>query len=162
MNEVRCDNATGGQASAGCVIPWYASAVQYSTASYPEMASHVSRAQASGLPGGSFAAPLFRTTNQTIIDRNRNLACGNPPQVDGKTCDEYPLASSYEGLSAGGTRRTFSGCSFSGIPSATGPAGVSVCMIAANQNNAHGGLHTQFYRAERMLDGDPFRVLVVS
>lgn len=159
MSEIRCDNATAGNASVGCVVPWYASALIYSQSSYPDLASHVSRAQASGLPGATFEAPLTRTTNDTIINQNRAMACGDAPSITGKSCDEYPIARSYEGLTSGGTRRTFDDCSFD-LPRATGPTGVSVCMITATENNAQGGLNTQFFRRERVLDGDPFRVLI--
>ncbi|MEV0615373.1 hypothetical protein AB0I81_18795 [Nonomuraea sp. NPDC050404] len=159
MSEIRCDNATAGNASIGCVVPWYASELIYSQSSYPSLASHVSRAQASGLPGATFDAPLTRTTNDTIINTNRNLACGDAPSISGLSCDEYPIARSYEGLSSGGTRRTFDNCNFN-LPRQTGPTGVSVCMITATENNAQGGLNTQFFRRERVLDTDPFRVTI--
>lgn len=158
LNEFRCDNATVGRATVGCVVPWYASELVYSSASYPSLASHVQRAQASGLPGATFANPLTRTENDTIINTNRNLACGDAPSITGLSCDEYPIARSREGLSSGGTRRTFDGCQMPNVSSGTGPTGVSVCMITATENNAQGGLNTQFFRAERVLDGDPFRV----
>ncbi|MFD6152958.1 hypothetical protein [Streptomyces sp. NPDC060243] len=45
-----------------------------------------------------------------------------------------------------------------GVPSGTGPSGVSACMIKAQENNAQGGLNTQFFRRERVLLHDPFRV----
>ncbi len=160
-NNVRCDNATAGNARVGCVVPWYASALQYSQSANPTLASHVSQAQASGLPGATFAAPLVRTTNPAVITQNRTQACGDAPSIQSLSCDEYPIATSYQGLSAGGTRRTFDGCSFN-LPRQTGPAGVSVCMIAATDNNSQGGTNTQFFRGQRMLDGDPFRVLVVA
>jgi hypothetical protein len=163
MDQIRCDNATGANgfraARVGCVIPWYASAVVYSASAYSSLASHVARAQASGLPGNSFAAPLVRTTNQATIDTNRNLACGKAPSITGLSCDEYPLASSLQGLSAGGTLRSFSGCQIN-APQATGPTGASACMITATENSAQGGIMAGFYYDERVLDGDPFRVLV--
>ncbi|MFC8521106.1 hypothetical protein [Streptomyces sp. NPDC057257] len=160
LNEFRCDNATVGRANVGCVVPWYASELVYGSASYPSLASHVQQAQASGLPGATFANPLTRTEDDTIIRTNRNLACGDAPSITGLSCDEYPIARSREGLSSGGTRRTFDGCQMPNVSSGTGPTGVSVCMITATENNAQGGLNTQFFRAERVLDGDPFRVTV--
>ncbi|MGW2254745.1 NucA/NucB deoxyribonuclease domain-containing protein [Kitasatospora sp. NPDC001660] len=160
-NDVRCDNATAGNPYVGCVVPWYAAPVSYSQAANPTLAGHVSRAQASGLPGATFEAPLYRTTNDAINNANRTQACGDAPSIAGLSCDEYPLASSYQGLSAGGTRRTFDGCNFS-LPSQTGPTGVSVCMIAEGDNNSQGGIMSQFYRWQRVLDGDPFRVLVLT
>ncbi|GHH29554.1 hypothetical protein GCM10018780_87760 [Streptomyces lanatus] len=143
------------------MVPWYASAVYYSRAANPELASHVSRAQASGLPGATFEAPLTRTTDPAVNQDNRDKACGDAPSVTGKSCDEYPVASSYQGLSAGGTRRTFDGCGFPGIPAGQGPTGVSVCMINATENSSQGGLHSAMYRSERVLDKDPFRVEVI-
>lgn len=80
--------------------------------------------------------------------------------MEGKSCDEYPVATSKQGLSRGGTRRTFDDCGFPDIPSGTGPTGVSICMITARDNNSQGGSNTQFYRSERVLDGDPFRVTI--
>ena len=160
MTDIRCDNATGANGfnprTVGCVVPWYASAVTYDYASTPWLAYHVSKAITSGLPGGTFAQPLTRTTNQAIIDRNRALACGDAPSIPGWSCDEYPLASTNQGLSAGGTRRTFDSCSLN-FPRETGPVGVSVCMIPLSENNSQGGTQANFYYRERVLDGDPFR-----
>ncbi|WP_162890224.1 NucA/NucB deoxyribonuclease domain-containing protein [Streptomyces olivoreticuli] len=161
MNDIRCDNATPGKPKVGCVVPWYPSAVQYSKSRNPTLASHVARAQASGLPGATFQAPLRRTTNETIIDENRNKACGDAPSLEGKSCDEYPLASTLQGLSSGGERRTFDDCSFD-LPQQTGPVGVSVCMINDGDNRAQGGLQSQLYMRERVLDRDPFWVEVVD
>jgi len=76
------------------------------------------------------------------------------------SCDEYPIARSKEGLSAGGTRRTCDGCQIPNVSADTGPTGVSVCMITATENNAQGGLNTQFFRAERVLQDDRFKVTV--
>lgn len=159
MSEIRCDNATVGNTKTGCVVPWYASALYYDPVLYPTLAAHVRIAQASGLPGATFENPLYRTEVQEIIDENRRLACDDAPSVPNFSCDEYPIATSYQGLSAGGTRRTFDGCGFN-LPRATGPDGVSVCMIEETDNHAQGGLNTQFFRRERVLDGDPFRVIV--
>jgi hypothetical protein len=164
LREIRCDNATGAAgasrpARVGCVVYWYASAALYSQSSYPSLASHVSRAQGSGLPGASFAAPLTRTTNQTTINTNRNRACGSAPSIAGKSCDEYPLATSNQGLAAGGTLRTFDGCNIN-APRQTGPTGASACMITASENNAQGGIMTTFNYNWRVLNGDPFRVLI--
>ena len=49
----------------------------------PELADHVTKAQASGLP-----SRLTRTEDQTVIDSNRTKACGSAPSVPGKSCDE--------------------------------------------------------------------------
>jgi hypothetical protein len=163
MNEIRCDNAVGANgfrpARVGCVVPWYPDTTYYSRSSYPSLASHVSRAQASGLPGSSFAAPLWRTTSNSINTANRNLACGDAPSIAGLSCDEYPLASTYNGLAFGGTRRSFPNCNIN-APQATGPSGASACMITATENNAQGGLMAKFYYDSRVLDADPYLIAI--
>jgi hypothetical protein len=161
MDDIRCDNAVPGATSVGCVVPWYAPAVSYSLSWNPTLASHVQQAQNSGLPGATFGAPLTRTTDPAIVNENRTKACGDAPSIEGKSCDEYPLASTYQGLSADGERRTFDGCSFD-LPRQTGAQGVSVCMINQSDNNAQGGIMSAFYKSERVLDKDAYRVLVVD
>jgi hypothetical protein len=65
---------------------------------------------------------------------------------------------SAEGLTSGGTHRTFSGCQFT-YPITTGPTGVSVCMIPKPQQDSQGGTHTGFASSWRVLPGDPFRIV---
>jgi hypothetical protein len=162
LEEISCDNATGANGSrparVGCVVWWFPALVLYSQSSYPSLASHVSRAQASGLPGATFANPLNRTSDPTIVNTNRNLACGDAPSIAGLSCDEHPLASTYQGLAFGGSRRTFTGCNINAPTGVTGPTGASACMITATQNNAQGGIMAAFYYDNRVLEGDPFRV----
>lgn len=159
LNEFRCDNATAGRPAVGCVVPWFPSILKYSKAKTPNLVRHVTLAQASGLPGKTFEAPLKRSTNPVVNVQNRTLACGDAPSIAGKSCDEYPFATTHNGLYRnGGTRRTFTDCDLPNIPSGTGATGVSICMIPEGEQNVQGGTNTQFYRAERMLDQDPFRV----
>ncbi|MFF5257163.1 hypothetical protein ACFY4K_34810 [Streptomyces leeuwenhoekii] len=159
LDDFRCDNATNGRAGVGCVVSWFPSLLTYSQAKTPNLVRHVTLAQASGLPGATFDAPLERATSPIVSVQNRTLACGDAPSITGKSCDEYPFASSNNGLYRnGGTRRTFTDCDLPNIPSGTGSKGVSVCMIPETEQNIQGGTNTQFYRAERVLDKDPFRV----
>ncbi|MDX2827604.1 hypothetical protein PV416_42745 [Streptomyces ipomoeae] len=130
LNEFRCDNATAGRATVGCVVPWYASELVYSSASYPSLASHVQRAQASGLPGATFANPLTRTEDDTIINTNRQMACGDAPSITGLSCDEYPIARSREGLSSGGTRRTFDRCQIPNVSAVRNSSHVSDLLLS--------------------------------
>ncbi|MDI6104682.1 hypothetical protein QLQ12_39435 [Actinoplanes sp. NEAU-A12] len=164
MNDIRCDNAVGGYLQnpvrVGCVVPWYPAPVYYDSSRNPTLADHVRQAQASGLPGGTVTAPLYRSTDAAVERTNRRLACGNPPSIPGKNCDEYPLATTYNGLSAGGSLRSFPGCNIS-APSGSGPLGASACMIAEGDNHAQGGIMSGFYYWERVLDWDPFVVTVL-
>lgn len=165
MSDIDCDNATGANgarpARVGCVVWWYPATVYYSRSSYPSLASHVSRAQGSGLPGTTFANPLNRNTTATA-NTNRTLACGDAPSISGKSCDEYPLASTYQGLAYGGSRRTFTGCNIKAPTGVTGPTGASACMITASENNAQGGIMAAFNYDNRVLNGDPFLVNISS
>ncbi|MCC9738399.1 hypothetical protein [Streptomyces sp. MNU89] len=162
-DHIRCDNATGGRwRTVGCVVPWYAPTLTYSRSDYPGLASHVDRAQKSGLPGATAEAPLIRTTDAAVINTNRTRACGDAPSLTGLSCDEYPFATTRQGLSNGGERRTFDGCSFTGLPTQTGSKGVSVCMIPVRDQNAQGGLNSAFYTQQRVLDGDRFTVKIVG
>ncbi|MEI5100882.1 hypothetical protein RB200_23070 [Streptomyces sp. PmtG] len=156
FKQFRCDNATAARPEVGCVVPWYPSDLRYSQARTPDLARHVTLAQNSGLP-----KRLHRTTDASVIKKNRDLACDDRPSVTGKSCDEYPVATSKEGLSSGGKRRTFDGCSYSDIPSGSGSKGASACAIAEGDNRSQGGTNTQFYRAERVLQGDPFDVVII-
>ncbi|MFJ7159208.1 hypothetical protein ACIQUQ_30260 [Streptomyces sp. NPDC101118] len=160
LDEFRCDTATPGRTSTGCVVPWYASALIYRKSSTPQLASHITRAQGSGLPGATFARPLHRSLDPDVWARNRKLACADAPSISGKSCDEYPIASAREGLGSGGQRRSFPGCSLPRIPSRTGGTGASVCMISRTEQSVQGGTNTQFFRRWRYLEGDPFRVLI--
>lgn len=166
LEEVSCDNATGANgfrpARVGCVVWWFPALVTYSQSSNPSLASHVARAQGSGLPGATFANPLNRTFDPTRINTNRNLACGDAPSIPNMSCDEYPLATTYQGLAAGGTRRTFPGCNINAPTNVTGPTGASACMIADGENRSQGGTMAAFFYDNRVLEGDPYRVGIGS
>lgn len=166
LSETVCDNVIGSNgfrpARVGCVIPWYPALVTYSQSRYPNLASHVSRAQASGLPGATFAAPLNRTEDPDTVDTNRKLACGDAPSIEGMSCDEYPLATTSQGLASGGERRTFEGCGINAPTGVTGPTGASACMIPEGENQGQGAVMAAFYYDNRVLEGDPYRVGIGS
>lgn len=160
---VRCDNALPGVASVGCVFPDYVPAVIYALGGpYPELASHISRGLASGLPGGyPVGLPLTRLVDPTLQNLNRDVACPPIyPRPAGKSCDEYPFASSDQGaFTGGGLPRTFDGCQITLLlPGSTGPSGYSVCMIDATQNSGGGSALGLFYKDNRVISSDAFRV----
>ena len=166
----RCDNAIYNRAPA-CVLPEYIPNISYSeSGAFNEFASHVRRAQQSGLRGGSSTDPLRRITDETWINKNRSTSCGQtwivrPP--DGSlSCDEYPFASTSQGAwNYGWTAgRTFNGCGIT-LPydHSTGALGFSVCLIDATQNSQAGNvLNQQMYVGQRVLDGDEFYVTITS
>jgi hypothetical protein len=167
---VRCDNALpGNNTLPGCVFPDYTPTMVYAQnpadpRSFPELAHHISDAQASGLPG---AYPngqlLYRLTDSTLIERNRSTACKSSyPRPEGKTCDEYPFASTWQGAyTGGGSPRTFNWCQIPKVPQGiTGPDGYSVCMIDALQNSNGGLALLSFYNSNRVLSSNTFRVWI--
>lgn len=163
--QVRCDNAVPGRNIIGCVVPGITPYIRYDGTSFVEFGAHVAGAQASGLRGGSAANPLHRLVDATTQAANRNTACpASLPRPTGKSCDEYPFASTYEGASlSGGGPRTQGWCqvTLSGTPS-TGASGYSVCMINAAENSQAGSLmNSVLFVPMRVIDSDAFYVQIV-
>jgi hypothetical protein len=164
MPAIRCDNALPGSGP-GCVFPQYIPPLQTGIEN-PEYSQHLGDALRSGLPGAyPDGTPLHRTTSALIRDLNGAKACPDRyPRPSGKSCDEYPFRSTYEGAAVAippGVARTFDWCEID-EPPGTGPVGYSVCMIDELQNSSGGGFLNSFYLSNRVLDHDPFRVWVQS
>jgi len=161
---VRCDNDTPG-VDVGCVSPDYTPVLIYAQSGpYPELARHILDAQNSGLPGAyPNGTPLSRLVDQGLRDLNRDTACPDSyPRPDGKSCDEYPFASTWQGAwTGGGDPRTFDWCQISlPQPNSTGSSGYSACMIDDGQNSGGGGTLGYFYSSNRVISGDSFRVWI--
>ncbi|MFD3508546.1 hypothetical protein [Nocardia sp. NPDC058666] len=162
----RCDTTiknSQGNYQQGCVVA--PSTPQFSLGSNTaEQTGHVQAAIASGLPGS--ATPLHRQADAVTRDINRQTACPakgairDGRRLDGRSCDEYPFASTTEGAAtSGGGGRTFNPqCHVPDLGAATGSAGFSVCMIDAPQNSLAGSLLGAFYGTNRVINQDPFRV----
>lgn len=109
------------------------------------------------VPGGN--TPLHRLIDRTLQDENRDLAIKNCKDVwgdysgSGLDCDEYPFSSSKEGAFANckrvGTQLT--GCSNR----------YSSRLIESGDNQEAGRRIKALYEGDRILDGDPFYVVVV-
>jgi hypothetical protein len=139
----RCDSVNPGL---DCVDQAADIAVAFDATFVPlvgPVADHVFKAEASlpshwGNPNYSNSA-ISRTTNQKIIDRNRNTACtGVAP-----ACDEYPMASTYQGASR------------------SAPGDWSAVTVPDSANDSQGGVMSVFYQHDRVLDGDFYYVLAV-
>ncbi|WIN00049.1 DNRLRE domain-containing protein [Actinoplanes oblitus] len=161
---VRCDQALKGYPeSVGCVVPSVVPTMTYSrTGKFPELAKHIYNAQNSGLPGKyPNGSPLTKLNSSSKSDSNRLKACPSKyPRPSGKSCDEYPMASTYQGAALnGGSGRTFGTCGVSGVSTqATGASGWSLCMINAKQNSVGGRALQTFYSQQRLMNADKFRV----
>lgn len=163
----RCDTTfknSQGNWQQGCVAANY-------TASFvtgpevPEATGHIQAAIGSGLPGAT-GRPLHRQSDRNTIDINRQTACprrgpiSDARQVDGRSCDEYPFASTAEGAaSSGGPGRTFNPqCHIPDLGASTDSRGYSVCMIN-NDHNVTGGRNLgRFYGLMRIINQDPYLV----
>lgn len=144
-NSVRCDNAPKTGSSAGCVNPFFTPTMT-SMQALPVISAGISRIQGAGgygVPGGT---PLQRSTNDAARDANRAAACGSavrPADVpDDYTCDEYPFATTYQGAAY------------------VSPPGSGITWAPQNEQSSQGGLVSQFYTSNRLLDGEQFFVLV--
>jgi hypothetical protein len=161
---LRCDSATPGRYDVGCIFEYAAPATfpAYLSRQYPDFARHVRDAQNSGLPGSPLTRPLHRLVDQFLIDRNGRIACPDRwPRPEFYSCDEYPFRSTWEGAGfeqlAGFRGRTFDWC---GVPlgRGAGDRGWSACFIFFRQNSGAGATLGNWYRANRILDREPFYV----
>ncbi|MFF7224776.1 NucA/NucB deoxyribonuclease domain-containing protein [Streptomyces massasporeus] len=143
--DVRCDNALPGASSqVGCVTLQAVPVISYSlTGPWPEVAKHIKDAQATGLPGRYGTTNyLTRLTDRKKIRENRGKACPSAatlPRPPGKSCDEYPFASTWQGAKYGSGE-------------------FSRRMVNAKQNTDAGKALKGFYTYSRVLEGD--RLLV--
>jgi hypothetical protein len=165
LEPVRCDLARPGASYVGCVYPAYRPTHVVESYLNPQYALHIHDAQASGLRGAPGGNPLTRLTDPSLVSSNGWTACRDRdtyPRPTGFECDEYPYRSTYEGaFTGGGSPRTHTWCQIPTVGSGSGPVGFSICMIPGSQNSSGGSVLGQFYRSERVIDGDQFYVLVI-
>lgn len=173
---LRCDAAPRMRNTVGCVVDGVRPV--WDLGKYDNLdaySRHVALAQQSGALGvanlSGDGTTLTRTTNTQRIKQNRRDTCGGVTgdRTGGRSCDEYPMASTLQGGNPSGSSypRTFE--PFCGIrdtainplpdssPPNRGP-GYSVCLIDAGQNSSAGSLLGWFYTKNRVRDGDVFHV----
>lgn len=166
-SQFRCDSTmktSRGAYRQGCVVPGYTPTFELTSVT-PEQTWHVAEAINSGLPGAP-GRPLHRQADKGKRDINRQQSCpkSGPVRdaraVTGRSCDEYPFASTNEGAAtSGGPGRTVhENCNVADLPITTGPTGYSVCMIDEKQNSHSGSLLWAFHGKNRVIDQDAFAV----
>lgn len=146
---VRCDNKISAQ-GAGCVFPSFVPTftLSLSDPKVAEVAQHVADAQQllPGHPGRrGDGTPLRRETNETTNRQSRAIACPpSTPRPAGKSCDEYPMASTKQGAKYRGP--------------------FSARMVDATQNSTAGNAAylKGTYTKNRILDNDEFWVSVTA
>lgn len=87
---------------------------------------------------------LTRLTSRSAIRRNRRAACRGAKSPKGKSCDEYPFASTYQGAAF------------------VGHGHYRIKIISDAQNKKVGTILSIFFLHERIADGDPFYVSIVG
>lgn len=144
----RCDSFSNRYGQ-GCVDNEGLSFVLYDTRDNPlvgPVAEHVFDA-IRGLPShwGSpvNGVPLTRLTDDNQIRTNRSIACGSVVTGPGEACDEYPLATTYQGGNGAAANDR------------------STRVVPQSANDSQGGLTGGYYDYYRVLDADPFYVQAV-
>jgi hypothetical protein len=137
--EIRCDD-TLEYALPGCVNKAYTPTV--SMGLLPEISALIARVQARGHYGEpGRGRPLHRLRNDAQRRKNRRDVCPRrilrPP---GKSCDEYPFASTHEG----------------GLHLPKGYRGIA--MVPRWEQDVQGGTLGAFYATYRVIDNDAFWV----
>jgi hypothetical protein len=146
----RCD--TMATSHDGCVNYEFIPTVVYSGKAHAlvnPVAQHIYNAERGGLaiawgvPASHAATgrPLTRDTKAADITANRRKACAKVKLKSGQQCDEYPLAS------------TFEGAAFQSVFSAV--------AVPASANQSQGGTTSTFYASDRVIDDDAFYVLAI-
>lgn len=146
----RCDSYTGiysgsNALAVACVDEQYTPTVIYSAITNPpvsDVANHIYSAQASlpshwGVP--SYGNYLTRATSNTIQINNNTAACAGVLP----SCDEFPLASTYQGASF------------------TPVGDWSAVTVSSTSNSSQGGITGAFYTLNRIIDGHKFWVKAV-
>lgn len=161
MLRARCDTEHSGIAGSGCVVPEHVPSIRYSlTGPWPTYARHIQLAQRSKLEGTPSTGPLTRTADSARRKANQRAACpASLKRPKGYDCDEYPLASTYQGAKSGGAARVFPGCKMR-ERRGEGPHGYSRCFIPASHNRGAGAALRHFYKGNRVHDGDRFYVRI--
>jgi hypothetical protein len=146
----RCDSVVS--AVDGCIDDEYVPTVIFDSTANPAVApvaQHIYDAQNGGLitawgvdpslrSNGSY---LTRDMNSADNTANNRAACGSVTVPTGSNCDEFPMASTYEGAAFN--------------------SDYSVAIVPSSANSSQGGILSNFYGTNRVIDNDLFMALSV-
>ncbi|MBQ1124282.1 NucA/NucB deoxyribonuclease domain-containing protein [Streptomyces sp. B15] len=141
----RCDNVMK-RVKPGCVFPKH-TPTMHSMKKLPSIADNIRRVQKEGPHHYGLKKadgnPLTRTTNAKVREVNRKIACPKSrPRPEGKSCDEYPFASTNQGASK------------------TESPDWQWAWVPKEENDKQGELIALFYEEQRILNGNKFWVEV--
>lgn len=86
-------------------------------------------------------SPLTRANNETVQNRNRQVACGKTHYKKPYSCDEYPFADTYQGAFYY-------------------PHDSTIAKVLITENSRESAYRNNMYRTERVLPGDAYWVFV--
>jgi hypothetical protein len=146
----RCDSVVS--AVDGCIDDEYVPTVIFDSTVNPAVApvaQHIYDAQNGGLVTAWGVDPslrnngsyLTRDMNPADITASNRAACGSVTVPTGSSCDEFPMASTYEGAAFN--------------------SDYSIAIVPASANSSQGGILSNFYGSNRVIDSDLFMVLSV-
>lgn len=146
--QVRCDSEKVGSGTGRGCVNWRYTPTYTLDGTDPnlfEVAGHIKWAQNNldnqwGVKGEG--KPLHMLKDEKLQKKNRQKACGNANPPQGKQCDEFPFAATYEG--------------------AYFNPDYSTADVTGAQNAYEGGRKSRgkFLKNNRVLDNDPFWVHV--
>jgi Deoxyribonuclease NucA/NucB len=130
---VRCDSIFPGyRYPAGCANPSFTPTYVISSSTYPDIAKF-DKAQLAKHPSW---ATLTRVSPEQA-GKNRGVACKGFVAPPGKSCDEFPYATTSQG-----------------------GAGAARIAVPEEENSSQGGNLVGFYNANRLFYGEDFHVKV--
>jgi len=147
----RCD--TIATRTDGCVNDLFIPTLTYNSRSNPlvgPVARHIYTAQTATPANGGLKTkwgvpasgePLNRDMSASDQRANRRAACSKVRLRPGTSCDEYPLATTYEGAAFN--------------------SDFSVFVVPTSANDSQGGITGSFYGSNRVIDDDAFWVRAI-
>jgi hypothetical protein len=129
---VRCDSQRGYRYPNGCANPSFRPTYVVSASRYPDIAKF-DRAEIAKHPSWS----TLTRVSPAQAAKNRGVACKGFKAPPGKSCDEYPYASTSQG-----------------------GAGAARLAVNEKENDSQGGNLVGFYNANRLFYGEKFNVKV--
>jgi hypothetical protein len=129
---VRCDSQRGYRYPNGCANPSFRPTYVVSASRYPDIAKF-DKAEIAKHPSWS----TLTRVSPARAAKNRGVACKGFVAAKGKSCDEYPYASTSQG-----------------------GAGAARTAVNAKENSSQGGNLVGFYNANRLFYGEKFNVKV--
>jgi hypothetical protein len=129
---VRCDSRRGYRYPNGCANPSFRPTYVISASRYPDIAKF-DKAEIAKHPSWS----TLTRVSPAQAAKNRGVACKGFKAPPGKSCDEYPYASTSQG-----------------------GAGAARFAVNEKENDSQGGNLVGFYNANRLFYGEKFNVKV--